>query len=311
MKPSTSNYHAIRGLRYHVRTWGDARHPLIFLLHGWMDVSASFQFLVDCFTHDWHVVAPDWRGFGLTAWARDGYWFPDYYADLDALIDIYQPDAPVNLVGHSMGGNIAATFAGLRPERIGKLVTLEGLGMPRTDPEAAPARMVRWMDAQRDPSRFRPYSSFDEVAERLKRNNQRLSDEKARFLARHWARESGGRVEMLSDPRHKAANPYLFRVEEALACWRRITAPALLVTGKQSHIVAWLKDVPEQLAERKAAFRDLREVELDDCGHMMHHDQPCRLARLIEEFLTNSSIATSPPSLGPAVAGQGTGLPLD
>jgi len=286
MKISSSHYHLIRGLRYHVRTWGDARHPLIFLLHGWMDVSASFQFLVDCFTREWHVVAPDWRGFGLTEWARDGYWFPDYYADLDALLDTYQPDRAVNLVGHSMGGNIATTYAGLRPERIAKLVTLEGLGMPRTDAETAPKRIVRWMDAQREPPRFRPYSSFEEVAGRLQRNNPRLTDDKARFLARHWARENaGGTVEMRSDPRHKAANPYLFRVEEALACWRRITAPTLFVSGKDSHIVAWLKDVPEQLAERKAAFRDLRETELDDCGHMMHHDQPARLARIIEDFL--------------------------
>jgi pimeloyl-ACP methyl ester carboxylesterase len=81
-------------------------------------------------------------------------------------------------------------------------------------------------------------------------------------------------------------NPYLFRVDEALACWRRITAPVLLVNGKDSHIPGWLKDKPEQLAERKAAFHDLREVVLDDCGHMMHHDQPARLARLIEEFVT-------------------------
>jgi pimeloyl-ACP methyl ester carboxylesterase len=89
----------------------------------------------------------------------------------------------------------------------------------------------------------------------------------------------------VSDPRHKAANPYLFRVEEALACWRRVTAPTLLVSGKDSHILAWLKDVPEQVAERKKAFRDLREVELEDCGHMMHHDQPARLAAVMEEFL--------------------------
>jgi pimeloyl-ACP methyl ester carboxylesterase len=290
MKPSTSHFHSIRGLRYHVRTWGAARHPKLFLLHGWMDVSASFQFLVDALERDWHVIAPDWRGFGLTQWSAAGYWFPDYYADLDCLLDLYQADAPVNLVGHSMGGNIATTYAGLRPERVAMLVTLEGIGMPRIDAAKAPERILKWMDAQRDPPRFRPYASFAEVAERLKRNNPRLADEKARFLARHWAREeASGVVHMLSDPRHKAANPYLFRIEESLACWRRITAPTLLVTGKRSHIVAWLKDVPEELAERKAAFRELTEIELEDCGHMMHHDQPARLGRLIEKFLTETS----------------------
>ncbi|MGZ5163890.1 MAG: alpha/beta fold hydrolase [Burkholderiales bacterium] len=286
MQASLSNFFTIRGLRYHVRTWGEPSNPALFLLHGWMDVSASFQFLVDSFERNWHVIAPDWRGFGLTEWARDGYWFPDYYADLDALLNLYQPDAPVLLVGHSMGGNIAGVYAGLRPHRVEKLVSLEGLGMARTQPDAAAKRLSDWLDAQLEPPRFAPYSSFGELAARLMRKNPRLREDQAEFLARHWGRQTDTRtVELRSDPRHKATNPYLFRVEEALACWRRVTAPVLLVNGKDSHIPGWLKDRPEQLAERKSAFRDLREAELEDCGHMMHHDQPRKLARLRELFL--------------------------
>jgi pimeloyl-ACP methyl ester carboxylesterase len=288
MKSSRSHFEQIRGLRYHVRTWGPETAPKIFLLHGWMDVSASFQFLVDCFEHEWHVIAPDWRGFGESEWARDGYWFPDYYADLDALLNLYQPESAVFLVGHSMGGNIAGTYAGLRPERIAKLVTLEGLGMRRTDHDSAPKRLTEWLDAQIEPPRFNSYAAFSDLAARLKRNNPRLTDDKADFLARHWGRETASGVELRSDPQHKAVNPYLYRIDEAIACWRRITAPVLLVNGKDSHIPAWLKDHPEQFAERKAAFRDLREVELADCGHMMHHDQPEKLARLIEDFFSAS-----------------------
>ncbi|HYC45776.1 MAG TPA: alpha/beta hydrolase [Burkholderiales bacterium] len=292
MKTSRSEFHTIRNLRYHVRTWGERAAPRLFLLHGWMDVAASFQFLVDALAREWHVVAPDWRGFGLTEWARDGYWFPDYYADLDALLDIYERDAPVRLVGHSMGGNIAVTYAGLRPDRIERLVTLEGLGLARSGAERAPERLVQWMDAQREPPRFRTYASFDAVAQRLKKNNPRLSDERAQFLARHWAAEVEGGVRLVSDPRHKSANPYLFRIEEALACWRRVSAPVLLVMGRDSQIVAWLKDHPAELAERKAAFAAFREVELADCGHMIHHDQPAQAARLIEDFLAAEGAAT-------------------
>jgi pimeloyl-ACP methyl ester carboxylesterase len=286
MKPSASEFHTIRGLRYHVRTWGDSRHPRIFLLHGWMDVSASFQFLVDALAREWHVIAPDWRGFGLSAWARDGYWFPDYYGDLDALLELYAPGSAVNVVGHSMGGNIAVTYAGLRSGHIAKLVTLEGLGLARATPEQAPERLVRWMDSLREPPAFRPYASFDDVAKRLKKTNPRLTDDKAQFLARHWAAAVDGGVKLLSDPRHKAPSAHLFRLDEALACWRRAAAPVLLVSGRDSHIVAWLKDHPDELAERKAAFRDFREVELEECGHMIHHDQPEALARLIEDFFT-------------------------
>jgi len=73
MKPSRSEFHAIRGLRHHVRIWGEAAAPRLFLLHGWMDVGASFQFLVDSFVRDWQVIAPDWRGFGLSDWVRESY----------------------------------------------------------------------------------------------------------------------------------------------------------------------------------------------------------------------------------------------
>jgi pimeloyl-ACP methyl ester carboxylesterase len=286
MHASKSEFHAIRGLRYHVRTWGESGRPVLFLLHGWMDVSASFQFLVDCFEREWHVVAPDWRGFGLTEWAPAGYWFPDYYADLDALIGIYGRDTPVDIVGHSMGGNIVVTYAGLRPERVRRVITLEGLGLARTSADSAPRRLLQWMDAQSEPPRFKPYASFGELAQRLKANNPRLTEDRAEFLARHWGRETtAGTVELRSDPRHKVANPYPYRIEESLAIWRRATAPVLLVNGRDSHIPGWLRDTPEQLAERKAAFRELREIDIHDCGHMMHHDQPERLAAVIEGFL--------------------------
>ena len=288
MKASRSEFHSVRGLRYHVRTWGEPGSPKLFLLHGWMDVSASFQFLVDCFAREWHVIAPDWRGFGLSAWAREGsYWFPDYYADLEALLELYQPGKPASLIGHSMGGVIASMYAGIRPERIACLVSMEGLGLARQMPDQAPKRYAQWLDQLKDPSAFNSYRSFDEVAARLKRNNPRLTDDRAAFLARHWAKQlDTGEVVLASDPRHKIFNPTLFRVEEAIACWRRITAPVLLVSGNLSDIPARMKDTPEQLAERKRAFQNRREIELDDCGHMMHHDQPEKLAPLLEEFLT-------------------------
>ena len=110
------------------------------MVHGWMDVAASYQFVVDAFAQDHYVIAPDWRGYGLTeSPPTDNYWFPDYLADLDFLLDHYSPDAPVHLVGHSMGGNVAMLYAGSRPQRIRRLVNLEGFGMAG-DPAVAGAR---------------------------------------------------------------------------------------------------------------------------------------------------------------------------
>ena len=150
LRAPESQFVEIRGLRYHLRHWrGDPAQRMV-LLHGWMDVSASFQFLVDALARDWDVVAPDWRGYGLTDWGRsDCYWFPDYLADLDALLERIQPDAPANLAGHSLGGNVACLYAGVKPQRIAKLVNLEGFGMAPTRPEQAPRRYARWLTTPR------------------------------------------------------------------------------------------------------------------------------------------------------------------
>jgi pimeloyl-ACP methyl ester carboxylesterase len=288
MKPSESLFVDVRGVRYHCRCWGDARHPVLFLLHGWMDVSASFQFLVDAFSRDWRVIAPDWRGFGLSDRAKDGvYWFPDYFADLEALLRRFHPEAPATLVGHSMGGNVAAMYAGIRPERVARLVNLEGFGLAPADAKQAPRRYARWLDELAGaPPSFRDYESFDALAARLRQTNPRLTPERAAFLARHWGRaQPGGRVGLASDPAHKLVNPVLYRVEEAEACWRAVTAPVLWVAGADTKIPEALKIEPHSLAARKACFRDLTERVIPDAGHMLHHDQPERLAEVIEAFL--------------------------
>lgn len=286
MKTSRSVFHELNGLRHHVREWGSQDAPLLFLLHGWMDVSASFQFVVDELRRDWLVIAPDWRGFGLSAWSAGGYWFPDYYADLDALLERYAPDSPVQLAGHSMGGVIACTYAGIRPERVSRVISLEGFGLARTTPAAAPGRYRRWLEERANEPRFRIYESFDALAARLRRDNPRLNDIQAQFIARAWAHETGsGQIEMRSDPRHKQVNPVLFRIEELITCWRAVTAPTLWAFARDSKGTGYLQDTPEQLAERKGAFRDYREAWIADAGHMMHHDQPGAIARLVEDFL--------------------------
>jgi pimeloyl-ACP methyl ester carboxylesterase len=286
VKQSVCSHVDVRGLRYHVRTWGDPAHPQLWLLHGWMDVSASFQFLVDALQRDWHVIAPDWRGFGASQWARDGYWFADYLGDLDVLLQRLASPGPVNLVGHSMGGNVAGLYAGVRPGRIRRLALLEGFGLPRTSPAAAPERYAKWLDEIAAPPGFKPYASWKEVEDRLMQNNSRLTRERAHFLAQHWAAPAdNGGIRLASDPAHKMVHPVLYRLDEALACWRRITAPVLWVWGDGEWMRRWFKSGEEDLAERRAAFADLAEVRLPDCGHMMHHDQPERLAQVLEDFL--------------------------
>ncbi|MFO0490621.1 MAG: alpha/beta fold hydrolase, partial [Curvibacter sp.] len=162
-RPAASEFTPVRHLRYHVLRWGDTPSalPPLVLMHGWMDVAASWQFVVDAFSPGFvqgrSIIAADWRGFGLTGLdpdaaadvrypGHDNYWFPDYLADLDILLDHYAGDRPVDLVGHSMGGSVVMLYAGVRPQRIRRLVNLEGFGMPATRPDKAPKRYAQWMD---------------------------------------------------------------------------------------------------------------------------------------------------------------------
>jgi len=293
--PSSSVVIDVRGLRYHVRRWGDpalacAERPPLVMLHGWMDVGASFQFVVDALAAPRHVVAPDWRGFGLTeAPGTDTYWFADYLADLDALLDQLAPGQPVDLLGHSMGGNVAMLYAGIRPERIRRLVNLEGFGMPGNTPDEAPSRYRRWLDELKVPQRLRSYDSPQAVAERLCRNNPLLRPDRAAWLAQHWARrdEASGQWVILGDPAHKRVNPVLYRKEEVLACWQRIGAPVLWVEGDRTDVARWWGDrYPRtEFEARLAVVPRVERHVLSPAGHMLHHDQPEALARRIEAFL--------------------------
>ena len=289
MRPSTSRFLDIRGLRYHVRTWGEARSRKLVLLHGWMDVSASFQFLVDALSSDWQVLAPDWRGFGLTEWPHEDYWFADYVADLDGLVRALAGDGAVDIAGHSLGGNVALLYAGLRRERVRSVVSLDGFGIPEEASDVAPTKFAAWLDALEDPPALAPYRSLAAVADRLQKNNRRLARDKAEFLASQWGEPlADGTARLRADPRHKLPFPNVYRLEEHFAIWQRIAAPALWVVADDSDIPRWLARGGDPMAEierRMAHVPGARLVTIADAGHMLHHDQPEAVARALETFL--------------------------
>ena len=295
MKPAASRFLDLRGMRHHVLTWGDPSAPRLVMLHGWMDVGASFQFLVDALGDSWHVVAPDLRGFGRSQWQPQGYWFWDYVADLDALLDAVSPDEPARLIGHSLGGNVVMHYAGSRPDRVRALVSLDGFGIPFETAEVAPRKMRKWLAALHDPPGFRPYASLAEVADRLQKTNPRLARDKAEFLAAHWAQPiAGGGAALTSDPRHKLPFPTVYRMEEIFAVWSAITAPALWLAAAQSDIPRWLDAHPEGemgadgldgVRRRLAHVPGAALSIIPDAGHMLHHDQPEAVARAMEPFL--------------------------
>jgi pimeloyl-ACP methyl ester carboxylesterase len=278
----------VRGLDMHLTRWGPEPSeslPPVFLLHGWLDCGETFQFMVDALRRDWPLVALDWRGFGRSEWPQQGYWFPDYLGDLDALLDELSPGAPARLVGHSMGGNIACSYAGIRPERVRCVINLEGFGLARTSSAQAPGRMRKWLDQLRTPAARRDYASFEELAAVIRFRYPRFSAARAAFVAQAWGRLDGaGRVRLAGDPRHHWVNPILYKREDTEACWRELRAPLLMLVGEESDHMAKL-GADGTTAAFRALFPHIEIAPIAGAGHMLHIERPELVAPLVESFL--------------------------
>ena len=288
----------VRGHQYHLRTWGQHQRdlPPLIMLHGWMDVSASFQFMVDALNYEGLVIAPDWRGFGDTQGPQlDHYVFADYLGDLDFLLDHFEKTLDCktfHVLGHSMGGNVAMMYAGVQSERVNKLINLEGFGMPATRPSMARGRYKRWLEELKALDQgvlgLKTYANLEDVAQRLMKNNPRLREDFALWLAQKWASQNQAQMwQLKAQAAHKVVSAHLYRLDEMQEIFKAISAPTLCVHSSDLQLDRWWKGqyTFEQYQERLQCIGHLRQVQLDDCGHMLHHDQPQALASVIDDFL--------------------------
>jgi pimeloyl-ACP methyl ester carboxylesterase len=278
----------LRGLDIHLTRWGPepaGSESPVFLLHGWMDTGDTFQFMVDALQRDWPLVALDWRGFGRSEWPREGYWFADYFADLEALLERLSPVAPARLVGHSMGGNVATVYAALRPERVRCVVNLEGFGLPRSSPAKAPVVLRRWLDQVKATPVPRDYPSVEVLAAVIRHRYPRLCAARAAFVAAAWSEPAAGRVRLLGDPRHRWVNPIRYHREDAEACWRELRAPILMVSGEESEFLSTLGADGEAAAFRRI-MPQVEIAQIPGAGHMLHIEKPEVVAPLVENFLS-------------------------
>jgi len=276
--------HRVRGVDYRVSEWGDASWPLLILLHGWNDTGSSFQFFVDALTRDWFVIAPDWRGFGESGCRAPSYWFPDYIADLDILLELYSAARPARLVGHSMGANVAGLYAGIRPDRVAAFVNIEGFGLAESDPANAPAHYRDWLEKSRQMEPYATYTDFDQLAQRILKRSPRMSRDKALFVAQLWAEEQEkNTIALRADPAHRLPNAVQYRRAEAKACWAEIAAPVLVVKGGDSNFFASAMAAagPNEID----VFNGAETIVIPGAGHMVHFEQAGALAAAVEKFL--------------------------
>jgi pimeloyl-ACP methyl ester carboxylesterase len=284
--PSSSFYVSQR-LRMHYVDWGNESAPPLLLIHGGKDHARNWDWVARDLRRDFHVIAPDLRGHGDSAWAVGGsYAVGEFVFDIVQLVDALHL-APLTIIGHSLGGAISLHYTGLFPENVVKLVAIEGLGpSPELERklEGGPAsvRFMEWIRSQKEIAKRQPrrYASIDEAAKRMQDENEFLSPEQARHLTVHGvARNEDGTFSWKFDPYVRSFAPVRFRGADVRSLWERITCPTLLVRGEES----WASD-PEKDG-RIAPFRDARLLNVPKAGHWVHHDQLDVFLREVRSFL--------------------------
>jgi len=272
--PTSHSYFSQR-LRLHYVDWGNEGAPPLLLVHGNRDHCRNWDWLARALRDDYHILAPDLRGHGDSEWVQgSNYAMIDYVYDIAQLLHQKQL-FPVRIIGHSLGGNISLQYAGLYPEKIDKVVSIEGLGPPpamirQRANRAVHDRMREWIESQRKLAGRMPrrYPTIEEAVVRMQQANPRLSDEQAWHLTVHGTNQNeDGSFSWKFDNYVRGFSPYLFNMGEAQNLWSRIERPVLLMRGDESFAGDPEKD------GRAQNFPDARAVTVEKAGHWVHHDQ--------------------------------------
>ena len=284
----TSRVYFSQRLRLHYVDWGNSGAPPLILLHGGQDHCRNWDWVAQRLRHDWHIIAPDLRGHGDSQWSATGsYTVAGYIYDLAQLID-QQRLAPVTIIAHSLGGNIALRYAGVYPEKVKALVSIEGLGpSPKALAERArltiDERMRKWIDLEHNLAGRLPrrYASIEDAFRRMQAANKHLSPEQARHLTQHGVNQNeDGTFSWKFDNYVRVWPPYDMQVEEVQQLWSRITCPTLLVYGKES----WASNPQED--GRARHFQNARVMSFEGAGHWVHHDRLDAFIDTMREFLS-------------------------
>jgi pimeloyl-ACP methyl ester carboxylesterase len=278
-------------LRIHVRDWGNPGAPPLVIVHGLRDHSHSFDDLARGLLDRFHVLALDLRGHGDSE-TTPYYHFGHFVLDLHNLVRALRLQNPI-LIGHSMGGEIVATYSGSFPRVPAKIVVIEGLGPPPPEMDEE----LRWtVDGfariDRSFAGHPGLADLDAAYRRLREKNPRLPEAKARELALLGtrAREDGTLEWKFDAMLTTMAVTGPFNLDYAMAFWRRIEAPSLIINGAASG--EFWRGKPgdpyldrDDLERRLSCFRSATFVEIAGAGHMVHFDRPRELVTAIRRFL--------------------------
>ena len=285
--PESHSYYSQR-LRLHYADWGNRDAPPLLLVHGGRDHCRNWDWVAAALRDQYHIIAPDLRGHGDSQWMIGGtYTLLDYVFDIAQLIEQTHL-SPVTIIGHSLGGAVSLTYAGLYPESVSRLVVIEGMGgPPGKDRKHRPIKPIEerahgWVNILRRFSgrEVRKYASVEEAFHRMQEANPHLTPEQARHLTVHGANQNeDGTYSWKFDNYIRADSPLRISDDERERLWSRVSCPTLLFRGEES----WASDPAQD--GRMAHFQNARAINVADAGHWVHHDQLDLFLREVQGFL--------------------------
>jgi pimeloyl-ACP methyl ester carboxylesterase len=287
-KPSSNVFFSQR-LRLHYVDWGNPDAPPLLLLHGGRDHCRNWDWVASELADDYHIIAPDLRGHGDSAWSPDGtYTMAAYIFDLAQLIH-QRHLAPLRIVAHSLGGNIALRYTGIYPDKVSKLVAIEGLGpspkmLAERGNQSVTERMRGWIREQRELSKRLPkrYPTIEECFERMQAENKHLNPEQARHLTIHGVLQNeDGSYSWKFDNYVRSFSAVDIPYTEIETLWSQITCPTLLVYGSES----WASNPAED--GRLAHFNTAKVSLYERAGHWVHHDRTDDFVAEVRAFLAD------------------------
>lgn len=275
-----SSYVDIRGLKFHYLEWGNENNPLIIMLHGFMDHAHSFDLLAEELMDKYHLIAWDARGFGKTEHIPQSgyYYFFDYLLDLELFIKNFT-DEPVILLGHSMGGIIASLYSGVYPEKVKKMINLEGWFLTGYPFDEAPQRAKTWIEGVKNLKGFKPMKDIEEASERLLKNDHLMTKDFAVHLAEECTVKSGENLIWSHDPLHRTRSPQLTYYGQIEAFLEKIGCEVLLIEGDKTFFEL------EKYEKIKELYQHSEKIEIKDAGHNLHIHKSKEISEHIFRFL--------------------------
>ncbi len=275
----------VHGLTIAGRAWGDPGARPLLALHGWLDNADSFSRLGPALDNR-HVVALDLTGHGRSSHRSEDATY-QIWDDLPEIIGVLDQLGwqQFDLMGHSRGAFIASLLAGACPERVRRLVLLDGVA-PAVTPDAKFSRQLRRFleDKQRLLSRDPRVLASREEAAALRAQRSGLDQAAARIICDRNLKPVPGGFCWTTDPRLGGASAVRLNEGQRDTVWQALTMPTLLVLAEQG-----VSHHQERLQQAATLIPDLRVDTFPGGHHFLIEGDAVDLAGRIEQFLQESA----------------------